>query len=87
MGAVKQMFLENLDRGGFDSWHELAEWLDTSDISDTDIGCLGKEGRFIRDMVKLTASGKEPSPRQQQWLRDIYEREEEENYIDEVWKD
>lgn len=78
MGAMKQKMLEDMERGGFESWRELAEWLDKSSILDADIAGYGREVRFVRNMVKLTTRGGTMSPKQQAWLQDIYERRQEE---------
>ena len=77
MGATKQYLLECQERGGFDTWHEFALCLQ-------DEGRNEREVRFLKDMVRLTAQGVEPSPKQCAWLQAIHERLEEDQWFHEV---
>jgi hypothetical protein len=58
MGAAKQKYLEDSERGGYDSWHELA-------VAMQDEGRSDKEQQFLENMVKLTTSGRVPTEAQQ----------------------
>jgi hypothetical protein len=64
---MKQWLLECADRGGYDTWADFTYSL-------KDAGRDGREDQFIRDMIRSTAAGIEPTVRQRKWLQDIHER-------------